>query len=187
MRNKLKAKNSQNCSLAKNKSIVGGKPRLGVYLLGGKVQKDLLEFGLSDQIVLDGEGGLVGFDQREGLGEGRGRVVVDVDVEEAVSVLFECAQLETGDDEADEAVDVVGLGDTVVVDQSDLGEESVALAVPVLQVLQAAQTLKLPVDHDSDVGAEGFCFIHAFLFFCFFISFHFTWTLDLKSNKSLYL
>ncbi len=73
-------------------------------MLAGKVQKDLLELGLRDHVVLDRVDNLDVLDQSEYARQNVRRVVVYVYVEEAVAVLLHRRVLEFGQNELNEFV-----------------------------------------------------------------------------------
>lgn len=79
--NKLKKTQSE----TKKSLPILNKSRLGLNLLGGEVEEDLLEISLRHDVVLDAELVLDVLDEREETGEEACRVVADVDVDEAVT------------------------------------------------------------------------------------------------------
>ena len=67
----------------------------------------------------------------------------------------------TGERLLDEGHDGLCVGDVAVVRVADLDDESESLAELVLEMLYAAETLELAVDHDGETRAQRLAFLHA--------------------------
>ena len=136
----------------------------------GQMKKDLLEFRLRHHVVLDGELGLDALDESEQSRERVRRVaLIYVYVDVAFALLAQLnGALEGAKDELDEGHHVLGaLGvgccrAGLRRRRCQLDQKREAAAVAALQVMQAAQTLELAVDHYADVGAQRFRLLHAF-------------------------
>lgn len=123
-----------------------------------KIDEDLLKSGLAHRVIFDGESLSDRLDDAEQSAELHGRVG-DVEMEQALMHVLENGSRKTG---FDRLLDLSDSGfSRLFFAALHLDHQSVTFAKLALEVLGAAQTSELAVDHDRDSRTQRFTLFHA--------------------------